>query len=250
MGFFKNISTGYKYVKCNARVYKAIEKSKVVDQKQYDKIVQFIGNYEFLRQTWTESLNLKTDKQKLAMFALVYYILVIYEGGDPFFWAEDKNEMTDSEEEHWDRVLDLFNYPISAYKDYILNNSGIFNVPNISEEFVKYKDHLIMVNFSSWLFNEELNKLINKYLLVFFNSDFFFEIDIMKDLIPIDEERGSINIKELENQIDRVIMITPDLGLNIEKNQFKLTELKIFSDTTLMTTLNNNPVFSFKSNFD
>jgi hypothetical protein len=249
MGFFKKLKLGYDYVKCNTRVSKAIIKEELFYSEQYENVVDFITKFEFLRHTWTESLHLKTEKQKLAMFCLVYYILAKYYSADPYFWAEDKNEMTDSEEEHWDRVSDLFDYPIDAYKDYILNNSDIINISDINEMFEKYKGHLVSINFANMLLSEKLNHLVHKYLLVYFNSDLFFEIDLMKDVIPIDERWGEINVKELENQIEHVIINTPDLGLNIEEVQYKLMQYRIFCDTTLLTTFDNNSEFSLKKNF-
>jgi len=251
MRLFKTIKVMFAGVKCTIRVAKAIDKKNLIRPNEYERVIDFLTKYELVRHIWTKELNCKTEKQKIAVFALVFYLLELQIFGDPYFWADNQESLTDDEDELWLRISDLLENAMEDYKKFILNNSvekgrGV----DVSIIFDKYLKHLHKIDFINFLLSKEMKHLANKYLLVYLESDEFDNIDVMKDVIIIDDERGKINIKELENQIDQIVLKTPNLGLDFDRIQIKLVKLRLFCDTTLLTTFDNNAFFTMKANFN
>ena len=246
MPIFSRLRRNLKFAKCKSIAIKSINKNLIIDQNKYDKVTDFIARYEFLRTTWSNFSWVKKDKKDLAIFALVYYILVCYYENDPFHWAENKKELSDIEEEQWDRVSDLFDYPIDAYKEFILN---YLDVNYSIDEFEKYTNNLNRNNFRRLLLNSDFDHLVYKYLFVYFYTDRYDELDIYKDAIPIDEEYSKINIEAFNTQIEDLIFTTPQFFLEFEFVQFRQLDLKAFCEYSLRSVIDNNEFFSLKKNF-
>lgn len=249
MGFFDKIKTSIKYTRCTLKVSKIFREQDTLNRNESKKIIDFYTDYEFLRKKWLEILHPLTIKESISLFSIVYYLLKIQIDGNDFYWSKDKIEMTNEESDYWIKVSDLLEKPTEIYRDFVLQNDFKDYKGNVNYEFNKHLSHLENLNFSNFVLSEEFKHLVPKYLLIFFKSDNFDKVDIMKDIIMNGEKSGTINIKEVENQIEDILYISSDMGLNFDKNQFLLKELQSFVELTLRKCFDNNKLFSMRNRF-
>ena len=201
MGFLNRIKTSIEYTRCTLKLSKIFREHDIPYSNESKKIIDFFTDYEFLRKKWTEVLHPLTTKESISLFSILYYLLKIQIDGDDYYWSKDKIEMTREESDYWIRVSDLLETPTEIYRDFVLENEFKDYKGDVNVEFNKHLAHLVNLNFSNFIISENFKHLIPKYLLIFFKSDDFDKIDIMKDIIMKDEKSGIINIKEVENQI-------------------------------------------------
>jgi hypothetical protein len=260
MSILRRIISGLQWTKCSIKVSNAFKKEGIIDQNENKKNIDFFSDIEFLRHQWTKILGLKSDKEKLAIFSIIYYLLEIQFDGNPYYWAKNQVEMDyENEIQYWGRVTSNLEKPIMIYKNFIVEDyigKTNFNAESI---FKEHLDHLHKINFFDLLmfkgdyFEEELNKnvvksridLISRYLLVFFHSELFYEIDIIKD------KNGSIDTDKLLDKIDSIIIMSPNLGFQFDKVQAKLYALSNFTTYSLLKSFNkDNEVSSISKYFN
>lgn len=242
MGFFSDLKANYKFARSAIRVNKAFSNNGLKYTEENKIIINFLAKYELVRKEWNEILELKDNKQKIALFSLIYYLLEIQFGGKPYYWASDKLEMTHEEDKIWSKITDLIEYPMEVYLVDVLNNNIGKSFENPKLTFEKYSENLYINDFFSLmsLENDKYN-LLPKYLLTFFHSDAFTEVRIQYN------DDGDINLEKLNSNLDDIILKTPNLGLSFDKVQLELIKIKGFIKFSLRNFF-NNPFFSMKEN--
>lgn len=249
MGFLNRIKTSIKYTKCSLKISKIFREHDVQYSDESKKIIDFFTDYEFLRQKWTEVLHPLTSKERISLFSILYYLLKIQIDGDDYYWSIDKIEKTEKELDYWIRVSDLLETPTEIYRDFVLENEFKDYKGDVNFEFNKHLNHLVNLNFSNFLITDKFKHLIPKYLLIFLKSENFDKVDIMKDIIMTDEKNGIINLKEVENQIEDILINSIDIGFNFDKKQVLLVELHSFIDLSLRQCFDNNELLSMSCRF-
>jgi hypothetical protein len=249
MGILKKIKIEIEHIRCSLKISKLFRKHDIHYRGDDKKIIDFFSDYEFLRKKWMEVLSPLNTKERISLFSIIYYLLKIQFEGNDYYWSKDKIEMTSEEHNYWDEVSDLLDKPIEVYLDFVLENEFKDFKGDVNFEFNKHLNHLVNINFFNFVISENFKHLVPKYLLIFFKSDNFDKIDIMKDIIMKDEKSGIINIKEVENQIEDIILTSTEIGLNFDKKQFFLLDLQSFVDFSLRKCYDNNELFSMRNRF-
>jgi hypothetical protein len=249
MGILEKIKTEMEHIRCTMKISKLFRKHDIHYKDDNKKIIDFFSDYEFLRKKWIEVLSPLNTKERISLFSILYYLLKIQFDGNDYYWSKDKTEMDGEEWDYWTRVSDLLEKPIEIYLEMILENEFKDYKGDVYFEFNKHLNHLENINFSNLVISENFKNLIPKYLLIFFKSDKFDKVEINEDTVLEDEKGGIVKINEIENQIEDIILSSTDIGLNFDKKQFYLLDLKSFVDLSLRKCYDNNELLSMRSRF-
>lgn len=236
---FKGLKQRWQIAQCAIRVKNAINKDNIFISKanEYDNLLEFFEQFELLRYFWTKALDLKDPNQQIALFSIVYYLLDFQDDEFDFYFGDDKEKLTQKEQDLWLNVTDFIENPKEDYKNYILDYlSQKLKITDAQELFEKHLTHLYKIHFANFITSGYFDQFIDRYLLFFFFTEEFNEIDLEKDIIMIDENRGKINIEELKNQFDRIEVRYLD---KYDFFQFKQIEIHRFVEVTMLKSLNS-----------
>lgn len=234
---FRNLKEKWQMAHCTIRVKNAIKKDNIFISRadEYDSLLEFFEQFELLRHFWTKALDLKEPNQQVALFSIVYYFLDFQHDELNFYFGDDKEELTQKEEDLWLNVTHFIQNPKEDYKNYILDYlSQKLKISDAHDVFDKHLTHLYRIHFGNFITSDCFDQFTHRYLLYFFFTKEFNEIDLEKDLIMTDENRGKINFEELKNQFDRIEV--KHFG-KYDFFQFKQLELRRFIEVTLRKSL-------------
>lgn len=215
---------------CRTRIKNAIKKEKFssFNNNEYYKLLSFIENFEILRHFWTMGLDHKDPKQDISLFSIVYYVLNFKHNEYVWELNEIKGKETDYEQEK------MFLIAFEDYRDYILGVlSKEHDISNAFDIFKKHLDHLNQIEFDYFIESKYYDEFANRYLVLFFFTEEFDELDIVAEVEGVSEGMNEYYFNKLREKFDLIELGHIDKLLFFEQ---KKVELRYFIETTLRKT--------------